>query len=145
MISGNFAVGFRDKAVYSDDIVRSVSLDVKRLGKLHRSLSRLNGVDDVRFDFVNIVVAHVALECDDFCRRYCRALTCRKKLNALRRAVCALVVLARQIFCSKIPPAVLEADFVAYVVLIGFREYLSYCAVEFLGAESLCVVSVDYA
>ncbi|MPN36940.1 hypothetical protein SDC9_184452 [bioreactor metagenome] len=89
-----------DEPVHHRNFGGDCEIHLERIVFIERGFARIHRVDDVIFDRLELVSRH-AFDEINFCKTHIRAFLARQQLHALRRAVCALVVLAGQIFHSK--------------------------------------------
>ena len=85
-----------DKADDRGDRGRDRIFDPKGRGLVHRSLARLDRVDEVAADLIHVRVGQCAFKYIDFCRGDRRPLAAGQELDALRARIRALIELAGQ-------------------------------------------------
>ena len=144
----------RMELVFAHRVERSQHLDIGRLFRDHverlrlfkRRLAALDGIDAVILDLLQRLVIDCSRQHDDACRGDLRTLLLRDELDALRRRVCRLVVLARQVLDGK-HAGILECWQRLFIDFVNrcFRKDDKLDLLVLLIAEALDVVAVDDA
>ena len=81
--------------------LRQIVFHFQGLKGIERSFSCFHGVDNIALDFLDFFLRKLSFEQIYLCGAQDRSFPLRNDLYALRRGICSLVELSRQIFCGK--------------------------------------------
>ena len=145
MVSGNLLVTPADKAVDTLNVCRHFGSDVKILGLVHRSLTGLDGVDEVGLDCFVFCIGHIALKDVYLCTGNCRLLLTGEKCDTLCCRVSTLIILTGEILACKEAATLGHCELGADCVCVRLGEHSCASRIELLGCETLNIVTVDQA
>ncbi len=120
-------------------------VDLERVGELAARLARLDGVDDVVLDGVDILFGQITAEQVDLGAADGRTLACADQLDALSSAVGALVKLARQVLDRKDLLTLTQWDFIGDIIGLRLTENRRNTLGKQLVAYALNVVAINEA
>ena len=131
-----------DEAIHHGDLRGNTEGHFERIKFLERGLARIHRIDYVFFDCFKLLFIDI-LDKINFCKTYIRAFLARQKLYALRRAVCALVILSGQVFHRKYGISLFVGHLlISYRIHRRFAEHADHRRVKIRIVDSFHVVTV---
>ena len=134
-----------DKALDRSDALGIGEVFRKRFRLCKRGLTALNRVDDIAFDGFDVLIRQRAVERIDLCRADARTLALAQKLDALCRAVGALIKLTGQRLDGKHGGSAGNVGLLARQVELRLGKDGGAGIVEEVFVHALCIVAVPDA